>query len=126
MHCIDVKNLAILTKLIEEKVEIEEFLINQNESSELMFRILEISCFMNANQKSLIEDTFDKLERTVDKDNFKIDLQQRRLLYSKSFCAILFSSVQNNSSIYKKYPSELKMFFADFLYRTKIFEEGKD
>ena len=120
-----VKDLTVLAKLIEAKVQIEEYLINQNESSELMFNLLEMSCFVSANQKQLLEDTFDSLESEADRASFKADLQQRRLVYSKTFCEILSNSVKNNSSIYKKYPSELKMFFADFLYRIKIFEKGR-
>lgn len=120
----NVKELAALAKLIEEKVQIEEYLINQNESSELMFNMLEMSCFVAASQKQLLDDTFDGLESEADRAAFKSDLQQRRLVYSRTFCEILANSVKNNSSIYKKYPSELKMFFADFLYRIKVFEKG--
>lgn len=119
-----VKDLAVLAKRIEEKVQIEEYLINQNESSELMFNMLEMSCFVAVSQKQLLEDKFDSLESEADRTNFKADLQKRRLVYSKTFCEILSNSVKNNSSIYKKYPSELKMFFADFLYRIKVFEKG--
>lgn len=84
-----------------------------------------MSCFVNANQKKLLEDTLDCLDSESAREQFKVDLQQRRVQYSKAFCEILSNSVKNNSSIYKKYPSELKMFFADFLYRIKIFEPGK-
>lgn len=121
----NVKDLATLAKLIEEKVQIEEYLINQNESSELMFNMLEMSCFVAASQKQLLEDTLASLESDADRTAFKADLQQRRLVYSRTFCEILCNSVKNNSSIYKKYPSELKMFFADFLYRIKVFEKGR-
>lgn len=124
-HCINVKDLTVLAKIIEEKVQIEEYLINQNESSELMFTILEMGCFVNVNQKKILENIFDSLETNADKENLINDLQQRRLIYSRTFCEILCNSVKNNSSIYKKYPSELKMFFADFLYRVRIFEKGK-
>ena len=122
-HRMSVKDLAVLAKLIEAKVQIEEYLINQNESSELMFNMLEMSCFVSASQKQLLEDTLNGLQSEADRANFLADLQQRRLIYSRTFCEILSNSVKNNSSIYKKYPSELKMFFADFLYRIKIFEK---
>lgn len=123
-HSINLKDLDVLAKLIEQKVQIEEYLINQNESSELMFLILEMSCFVNTNQKKLLDDTFNNFESEEQSQQFKTDIQQRRLLYSKTFCLILLNSVRNNSSIYQKYPCQLKMFFADFLYRIKIFEKG--
>ena len=124
LHLIKIDDLKILSKLIEEKVQFEEYLINQNESSEMMFLILERSCFVNLNQKNILNNTLDNLIKEEDKLEFEFELQKRRLLYSKTYCEILLNSVRNNSSIYKKYLSELKMFFADFLYRTKIFEKG--
>jgi len=121
-HCININDLNVLAKLIEQRVQVEEYLINQNESSKLMFMILEMSCFVNANQKRLLESCSASLESESDRQHFIFDLQQRRLEYSRAFCEILANSVKDNSSIYQKYPSELKMFFADFLYRIKIFD----